>query len=128
MIQAKLLNSQASLNDYLYIASINFIPGENITVAFQIFDDQRGVRLIPPLAATIQCTMIDVDGNDIIDDAAVIDADDRSMWKFTISQADSENLAGMNIEGKLDLNGDGTVIYYFLLENVLVRTNLSGDC
>lgn len=128
MIQAKLLNSNASLNDYTYLGSIDFIPGENITVAFQLFDAQRGTRFVPPSAATITCTMIDVDGNDITKTAAVVSADDRSMWNFTLAQNESAVLAGMNIEGSLDLNGDGTVIYIFLIQNVLVRTNLSGDC
>lgn len=128
MIQAKLLNSNATLNDYSYLATISFIPGENVTVAFQIFDEQKGIRYIPPVAATITCTLIDVDGNNIDIDASKIDADDRSMWKIAISQSQSEDIVGMNIEGKLDVNGDGTLIYYFLLQNVLIRTNLSGDC
>ena len=128
MITAKLLNSNAALNDYSYIGTISFIPGENVKISFQIFDDQSGNRYIPPVGATITCTLIDVDGNPIEKTAALVSADDRSMWTFTLSQTDSEDIVGMNIEGELDVNGDGTLIYYFLMLNVLVRTNLSGDC
>jgi len=129
MISAKLLNSTASLNDFSYLSTISFIPGENVTVAFQIFDDQKGIRFVPPSAATITCTLIDVDGNDVeIAATKIADPDDRSMWKILISQDQSEDIVGMNIEGELDVNGDGTLIYYFLMQNVLIRTNLSGDC
>jgi len=50
------------------------------------------------------------------------------MWKVDLSQAETETLAGQNITGKLDLNGDGTVIYYFLMANSMIRINLAGDC
>lgn len=128
MISAKLLNSNASLNDYLYVGQVEFIPGENVTVAFQIFLTELGIRYIPPVAATITLTFIDSDGNDLDIAATKIDPDDRSMWKVAISQVQSETLSGQNIIGKLDVNGDATVIYYFLIANGIVRINLSGDC
>lgn len=128
MIKVKLLNSEASLNDFFYIGAINFIPGENIVVSIQVFDSQRDIRYVPPLAATMTMTFIDKDGNDVVKTAAVIDADDRSMWTVTLSQAESEVLAGQNIVVDLDVNGDATVIYRALLQNVMIRNNLSGDC
>lgn len=128
MIKAKLLNSDASLNDFTYIGSMEFVPGEDVTVALQIFQGQKDIRLIPPLAATLTLTFIDSDGNDVIKTATVINADDRSMWKVALTQLESETLAGQNIEGELDYNGDASVIYRFVMQNVLQRTNLAGDC
>lgn len=128
MLQAKLLNSSAELNDYLYIGSLSFIPGENLTICIQIFDAQKGIRLIPPITADLSMTFINKDGSELVKDADVIDADDRSMWKVELSQTETENLAGQNIIIILDELDDGTEISKALLENVIQRTNLSGDC
>jgi hypothetical protein len=128
MIKAKLLNQDASLNDFIYVGSIDFIPGENVTVALQIFLSEKGIRFVPPADATMTLTFIDSDGADIVKTAAVIDADDRSMWKVVLTQEETETLAGQNIEGKLDLEGDGVTIYFFLIPNAIIRNNLAGDC
>ena len=128
MIKAKLLNSDASLNDFTYIGSMEFVPGEDVTVALQLFHSQKDIRHIPPAAATLELTLTDSDGNDVVKTASVINADDRSMWKIDLTQEETETLAGQNIEGKLDYNGDGSKIYLFVLQNVLQRTNLAGDC
>jgi hypothetical protein len=128
MISAKLLNSQASLNDFFEVGAIEFIPGENVTIAFQIHLVEKEIRYIPPVAATITLSFVNSDGDSFDKTATVIDADDRSMWKVVLSQVETETLAGQNVEGSLDVNGDASVIYKFLLENILQRTNLSGDC
>lgn len=128
MVKAKLLNSDASLNDFRVVGSVEFIPGENLTIALQIFLAEKGIRYIPPVAAEMQLTFINSDDTELEKDAAVIDADDRSMWKVVLSQAETELLQGQNIEGVLDVNGDGTLVYKFLLANVLQRVNLAGDC
>lgn len=128
MVKAKLLNSDASLNDFRVVGSAEFIPGENLTIALQIFLDEKGIRYIPPAAAEMQLTFINSDDTELEKDAAVIDADDRSMWKVSLSQAETELLQGQNIEGVLDVNGDGTLVYKFLIANVLQRVNLAGDC
>lgn len=128
MIKAQLLNSSASLNDYILVNAVNFIPGENLTIALQIQDVQKNIRYIPPSAATMNLTFIDKDGNDIVKAAAVISADDRSMWNVTLAQSETEVLAGQNIIIDLDVNGDGTVILKALVANGVIRNNLSGDC
>jgi hypothetical protein len=128
MIKAKLLNSEASLNDFFYVGSVEFVPGENVTFALQIFLSEKNIRYIPPVAAELTLTFIDKDGVDVVKTAAVIDADDRSMWSVDLSQAETEVLAGQTVSGELDVNGDGTIIYKFVLQNSLIRINLSGDC
>lgn len=128
MIAAQLLNSEASLNNFFVLSALNFIPGENLTVAVQILDPQRGIRYIPPAAAELTLTFTKRDSTDLVKTAAVIDADDRSMWKVTLSQAETTDLSGANVVVSLDVNGDASVIQKALIPNVLVRTNLSGDC
>lgn len=128
MIKVTLLNSGASLNDYFEVNALNFIPGENVTVAVHILDAQRSIRYIPPVAATLTLTFTDKDGEDIEKTATLIHADDRSMWTTTLSQSETEVLAGQNIVVSLDVNGDATVILKALIANGIIRNNLSGDC
>lgn len=128
MIKAKLLNSDASLNDFRVVGSVEFIPGENLTIALQIYLSEKGIRYVPPVAATMELTFINSDDTELVKTATVVDADDRSMWNVTLSQAETELLQGQNIEGELDVNGDATLIYKFLLANVIQRVNLAGDC
>ena len=128
MIKIQLLNSTASLNDYILVSAVNFIPGENLTIALQIQDVQKNIRYIPPVAATMNLTFIDKDGNDLVKAAAKIDPDDRSLWNVVLSQAETEILAGQNIIVDLDVNGDQTVILKALVANGIIRNNLSGDC
>lgn len=128
MIKAKLLNSDASLNDFIYVGSVEFVPGENVTVAFQLFHAVRGIRHVPPVAATVELTFLDSSGTEVVKTAAVISADDRSMWKIDLTQVETETLAGQTITGEIDYNGDASVIYRFVMENAFIRTNLAGDC
>lgn len=128
MIKAKLLNSEASLNDFFLVEAIEFVPGENLTIALQIFNAEKGIRYIPPVAATMTLTFIDSEGDELVKNAAVIHADDRSMWKVSLTQLETETLAGQNIIVTLDVNGDATLIYKALIANGVIRSNLSGDC
>src|SRR3970040_755128 len=107
MLKAKLLNSEASLNDYFFIEALEFVPGQNLTIALQLFDGQRNIRFIPPAAAELTLAMIDSEGAEFEVDAELIDADDRSMWKVELSQEQVETLAGQNIVLELDIDGDG---------------------
>lgn len=128
MIKAKLLNSEASLNDFFTLGALDFVPGETVDIALQIFLSQRDIRYIPPAPATLTATFIDSDGVEFEVEAEVIDADDRSMWMISLTPTQTETLAGQNIELTLDVEGNGTIIYKTLMENVLSRVNLSGDC
>ncbi len=128
MIKAKLINSDASLNDFIPIGSIEFIPGENVTVAVQLFLAAKNIRYIPSADATLTLTFLDSDGEEVVKEAEVIDADDRSMWKVELSQEETEALSGQNIQGELDADGDDETIYKFLIPNAMIRVNLAGDC
>ena len=53
MITARLLNQDASLNNYQQIGGISFVNGDTIRVAIQLFNEELGVRHIPSSAATV---------------------------------------------------------------------------
>lgn len=128
MLQAKLLNSEATLNDFLYLGSVEFVPGENVTVCLQLFNSERAIRFIPPAAATLTLTFTNSDGDQFDKVATKIDVDDRSLWKVSFTQVETETLAGQNIIATLDVNGDASKILIAFMPNVIIRSNLSGDC
>lgn len=128
MITASLINSAATLNDFQPLASMNFVPGENLTVNIQISDPQKGIRYIPNSAATLTMTFMNVDSTQTVVNGSLIDANDRSLWTCALTQTQTENLGAQNIIVTLDELGDGTIIRKCLIQNVLIRTNLSGDC
>lgn len=128
MIKARLLNSGASLNDFFFLDALEFVPGENLTLVLQIFDAQKNIRYIPPAAAEMTLTFVKSDGTELEKSASLVDADDRSMWKVSLSQAETATLAGQNVEIELDVNGDASLILKAIIANGVIRINLSGDC
>lgn len=130
MIYAKLLNSEASLNNFFELDAIEYVPGENLTLAVRLFDSQRQIRYIPPLAATLEFKFLTtVAGVDTELDIAgtVINADDRSMWSVELTPAQTELLSSGNVQLTLDVNGDASVIYKTVLRAILTKRFLSGD-
>ena len=79
MINAQLLNSQASLNNYFAIESISYVPGENVKINIKIINPELNIRLIPDASAIVTMTFRKTDNTDLVKTATLIDADDRSM-------------------------------------------------
>ena len=128
MLRARLLNSDAQLNNFIEISTINYVPGEDFVVVFRLFLDQLGIRYVLPATATVEASILNSDGTTLTKAASVISSDDKSMWSFSIADTESDDLAGFNIEITIDVNGDGTNIKKAVIQNALSKTLLSGDC
>jgi len=129
MIAVKLLNSDATLNNFTEQGTLPYMPGENLDVVLRIFNAQRDTRFIPvDPAAEVTFIFMNKDGTALEKEATVLDALDRSMWKVTLSQAETENLAGSNIQVKLDETGDGTSVRLAVIYSILTRLSISGEC
>ena len=120
MIKAKLLNSDAILNNFTEIEAVTYVPGENVDVVIRLFASQRPHRFVPPNGAAI--VKFKFQTNNIITPilektATAVDALDRSMWTISLSQAESQTLIGSNIEVEVDLLGDGTQICKAVIGN-----------
>ena len=74
---ARLINSDASLNNFQEIGSVDYVPGEDKRVAFRLFDEQLGIRYIPGATATVDITIYKSDNTTLDVSATVISADDR---------------------------------------------------
>lgn len=128
MINTKLINSEATLNDFFDIDNVEYTPGENLTVAFRLFNEQKNIRYIPPAAATVSVMYTDTSGVDQTKAASNIDADDRGMWSVSFTQAETLTLASPSLKITVDVNGDATVLEISVLRNILSKVFLSGDC
>lgn len=128
MILAKLLNSDAVLNNYISLTSIEYVPGETIILNIKIANPQLGIRFVPDAAATMNMTFKKSDGTDLIKVATVLDASDRSMWTLTLSAAETADLASSNIQVDLDTLGDASIIFKTVVRNGLSKILLTGDC
>lgn len=128
MLEAKLLNSSAELNNFFELDALSYTPGENVTIVVRLFDKQKGIRLIPTDAgAEVKLTFTGKTA-DFTKDAAKVDAADASMWSVTLSAAETADLAGSNIKVELDEAGDDVSIKLAIIFNALSRQVLSGDC
>lgn len=128
MISAKILNSDAVLNNYIFLTSIEYVPGETVILNTKIYNPQLDIRFIPNNAATMTMTFKNSDGTDLIKSATKISADDKSMWTTTLSASETENLASSNIQIDLDTLGDTTIIYKTVIRNGLSKILITGDC
>lgn len=125
VLGAKILNSDASLNDFFEISSLDFVPGSQADLVIRLTDLQRGQRYVAPIGALLSITVNKTDGSTLTKSASPLDALDRSMWKVTLSSADTTDLLGGNFQFSLDVLGDQTKIISGLVNNGL-RSLLLG--
>lgn len=129
MISVKLVNDQATLNNYTFEEVKEYVGGEAFSVRFEIFDPQTGNRLIPGSAATLNVIVQNSDGTfSTIAAAMMFSPDDRSFWQVDFSTVDSTNLVGANFKVVLDFLGDTTDIRTGMAYNVLGKITFDGEC
>lgn len=124
MIKLKLLNSQATLNDYKVLNAIDYTPGEEIRLVVKLINSQLDIRFIPDAAATLNFEFLDTDGNTVTK-AGTVFADDRSMWEVTLTETETLTLTGGFIKVVLDDNGTTMIA---IAKNVLSKILIDGDC
>ena len=124
LIEAKLINSDAELNDFFELDALEYVPGEQFDIAIRLFDRQSGLRYIPASGSTMEMKFTKNDDMVLTLTAAVVDADDRSMWKVTMSAANSLLLASSNIDVELT---ESAILKIARIENALSKI-VFGAC
>jgi ethanolamine utilization microcompartment shell protein EutS len=126
MLSGKLLNSDATLNNFREISSLSFIPGEQVTLKIRIWNPELDIRYIPLATVVSTFTFVNSDG-DLITKTGSHDADDRSIVSVTLEEVDTAVLLGGNISFSLDTVGDGSIILKGVIINALSRV-ITDDC
>lgn len=105
-LSGKMLNTNATLNSFKVVGSIDFIPGSNLKLNIMIFNPEESIRYIPPSTVIPTFTFPGIDA-DVVKIATFL-ADDRSIMTVNLTQAETEQLTGGNFTFVLDELGDGT--------------------
>lgn len=127
MINAILINSTASLNDFFQISGISYVPGTNLTVNFRLMQSERDLRYIEPnVNAVITVKALDIDGNEVVKTATFIDQLDRSLLSISFTQEETEELNGGNLVVTLDVAGDQSELYITVIQGALSKTTITG--
>jgi len=127
MLNGQILNSDASLNNFIVTNSKGFIPGEQFDLVVRIFNDELSIRYVPPTTAIIKFTFTNTDGTTLEKTSAPVDALDLSMQKMTIEETESANIIGGNFSFEIDVLGDATQIRKGIVENGLAKF-IEGNC
>ena len=127
MYIGKVLNTNATTNQYTFISSNTYYPGTKVRTWVQIFDDQLNLRFIPPTTNVVTVYVNKKDGTQLAI-TATINADDRSMFYFDIIATDSDDIYGGNFTFKMDILGTGTDLQWGLVKNGLSTLIDTEDC
>lgn len=127
------LTSVVSVNSFRAAEAQSFIPGENLTLNFQLRNVEEDIRFIPlDPAAIITLKFITSDEsaatpNVLTKTATSITAFDLSLIAVSFTQLETEVLLGGVIELTIDELGDGSSIKKAVLRGALIREVISGE-
>lgn len=127
MLNGQILNSDATLNNFIVTDSKGFIPGEQFDLVIRLRNSELDLRYVPAITAIITFTFSQSTNVDLVKTSVPVDSGDRSMQKMTIEESESELLIGGNFSFKVDVLGDGTEIKKGIVENGISRF-IDGNC
>lgn len=128
MLSIKLLNQEASINNFFYVGHIEYVPGEAFKVNIQLINKEINQRLIPDNLATVDIIFQKTDGTELTKVATkIFGADDKSAWKVSLSAVESSTIIGSNFKVKVTAY-DGTNNASAIAYNVLQRNSFDGAC
>lgn len=108
VLGANVLNSDATLNWFFQISSLDFVPGSAAKLVIQLIDLQKDLRYVANSAATLTFTLNETDGSTVTKTGTILDSGDRSLWYVNLASSDTQNLLSGNFLFTLDVLGDGT--------------------
>ncbi len=127
VLQAKLINSEAALNNFMFIQEAEFVPGGELTVAMALWNSELKIRYVPAATAVVKFTFPTTNAS-IEKTATLITADDRSLVKVAFTAEETEDLTGGNFTFEVDVLGNGTQIIKGYVNQGLSRITAGGSC
>jgi hypothetical protein len=126
MLIALPINSDATLNNFEKIDEHEFVPGENRVLVWQLWNDERDQRYIPPGTSVVKVTFNLADGTTLQKTATFVDAGDRSLFTVTLSQTETLTLVSGNATFSVDVLGDQTNMKLGVIYNGLRRLDTTA--
>ena len=125
MLDIKLLNSDAQLNNFQVLGSLAYVPGENFRVVVRLFLSQLDIRYIPDAGATYEFTFKTKSGTDLVIAATELDALDRSILYVDLTTTQTMDIIGSNFTVTVT---EGSDVKKGVAQNVLEKTLIDGNC
>jgi len=125
ILTLKVLNEDASLNNWQDIGSAQIVRGSDAKLILQLFQADRKIRYIPDAAATITMDLLNSDGTTLSKTATFPFADDRSIIQFTLSDAETALLIGQNLVVDVQ-EGSNTSIAVLSMGLQMISTQQAG--
>ena len=124
MLSGVVLNSNASLNDFREIGSLDFIPGSAIRLVIRLTQPQlEGLRYVAASGATLDISIAKSDNTDETVAMAELDAGDRSLWYADLTATQTENMIGGSFSFTLT---EGATVQLGVIENGLSKSVIGG--
>lgn len=126
MLKIKLIEDQATLNNFDYLEVKEYIPGIALTIKFQISESETKLRHIPGTSATMEVTFQNREGEELSVTATMLfNPDDRSLWSVALTAEQTEEIIGSNFMVELT---DGATIKSGMAYGVLSKITFDGEC
>ena len=96
----QMLESESTVNNMIPVNQLEISPGETATIMFQLVNATTKQRYMPAAGATMTARMVSTNNANVISKIPTqpFSADDRSIWSFPMSAADTQKAAGVNLE------------------------------
>jgi len=128
MINARIISPDATLNNFTELSTVKITPGENADVAIRLFDENKDIRYVTAATAQVKLRFTNKDGTTLEKTATAVDVGDRSMWRISLTQMETANLGGTNIEVELDLANDDVTVWLAAIRGGVSLVLTSGNC
>lgn len=126
MLKAHILDSEATLNNFHVLGSLDIIPGSKFKLVMQLYQPQHPdkLRYMADTGATLAVTLPKTDGTDLTVTMTVMTGD-SSIWTGDVLAADSVDLMGGNFQFTLTEGSDVTL---GIAENAIAVINTGSCC
>ncbi len=125
MLSLKVLNSDATLNNFFELGTLQIVRGEDAKIILQLFQSQKKIRYISAAGATITASFLKSDGTTIDKTASLPFADDRSIIQFDLDETETAELISQNIMVDIE---EGAILTKAFLQMGLQVINTSQGC
>lgn len=121
----KVLNEDATLNNFVYASAISIAKGADAKLVLQLHQVDKKIRYIPATGATITADFKKSDNTSLTKTATHPFVDDRSIIQFVLTDLETANLVSQNLVVKID---ESSNISYAILSSGLQMVPLTSGC
>lgn len=116
----QVLNADATLNDFNVIDVQKFSGGADVDFVFRLLQPDKKLRYVPVSGSTISIQFKKSDNTSITKTGTFIFADDRSVFKVSLTSVESATVITQYIKAVLNEAG---VISHAILEGAIQRVS-----